>query len=151
MRSKLASLLGSMLVAASAGALSAPGDAQESAGPASDATERDLGGEAERRLGEFNREARAGKLELEKLAKDSEAAHARTVTRGRVYVRLARAGLLPVGGGFDAFVEHAVHLERLRSAIGRDIALERELSARRIALGRRLMELETRRSTLENE
>ena len=68
-----------------------------------------------------------------------------------MYVRLAKAGLLPVGGGFDAFVEHAVHIERLRSAIGRDIALERELSARRIALGRKLMDLETRRSALDAE
>lgn len=151
MRSKLASLLGSVLVAASAGALSAPGDAPQSAGPASDPTERDLGGEAERRLGEFNREARAGKLELEKLATDSEAAHARTVTRGRVYVRLARAGLLPVGGGFNALVEHAVRLERLRSAIGRDVTLERELSAKRIKLGRHLVDLDARRSSLETE
>jgi septal ring factor EnvC (AmiA/AmiB activator) len=68
-----------------------------------------------------------------------------------VYVRLAKAGLLPVGGGFEALVQHAVRLERLRNAIARDIDLERKLSARRIALGRRLVELEARRTTLETE
>jgi murein DD-endopeptidase MepM/ murein hydrolase activator NlpD len=145
------SFLGSMLVAASATALSPTPDTPQNAAQTADPAKRDLGGNAERRLSELNREAQAGKLELDTLSRDADAAHARTVTRGRVYVRLAKAGLLPVGGGFDAFVEHAVHLERLRSAIGRDIALERELSARRITLGRRLMELETRRSTLEGE
>ena len=38
-------------------------------------------------------------------------------------------------GGHDT-PQHAVQLERLRNAIGRDVKLERELSARRIALGR---------------
>jgi murein DD-endopeptidase MepM/ murein hydrolase activator NlpD len=143
------SFLGTMLVVASAAALSPTTD--PSRVQLSDPTKRDLGGSAERRLSELEREAQTGKLELEALSKEDAAAHARIVSRGRVYVRLAKAGLLPVGGGFDAFVEHAVHLERLRSAIGRDVALERDLSARRVALGRKLSDLETRRSTLQNE
>jgi len=162
-RLRVSPLLGVLLLAAGAAAISAPADApqaddqtdpSESAEPASataSAPQRDLGGEAERRLSELTRQCRAGKAELEQLAKDTDSAHARTVTRGRVYVRLARAGLLPVGGGFQALVEHAVQLERLRNAIGRDLKLERELSARRVALGRRLLDLETRRSTLDNE
>ena len=100
---------------------------------------------------ELTRQTTAGKAELERLGKETDSAHARTVTRGRVYVRLAKAGLLPVGGGFEALVEHAVQLERLRNAIGRDLKLERELSLRRVALGRQLLDLETRRSTLESE
>ena len=145
------SFLGSMLVAASAAALSPSAETPQTTAQIAGPAKRDLGGNAERRLNELNRQAQAGKVELEKLSQDADAAHARTVSRGRVYVRLAKAGLLPVGGGFDAFVEHAVHLERLRSAIGRDIALERELSARRVALGRKLMDLETRRSALDAE
>ena len=162
MKPKWSSLFGTLLIAASAAAIGAPADASqpddqtdpsESAEPsaASAVAKRDLGGDAERRLSELNRQAQAGKAELERLGKDSDSAHARTVTRGRVYVRLAKAGLLPVGGGFEALVEHAVRLERLRNAIGRDVKLERELSARRIALGRQLVELETRRATLETE
>lgn len=160
---RLSPLLGALLFAASAAAIGAPADApeaddqtdpSESAEPAvanAVAPQRDLGGPAERRLSELSRQCQAGKAELERLGKDTDSAHARTITRGRVYVRLAKAGLLPVGGGFAALVEHAVQLERLRNAIGRDLKLERELSARRVALGRQLLDLETRRSTLEGE
>jgi murein hydrolase activator len=157
---RLSPLVGALLLA-SAAAISAPADQPEvddqtdpsevaevaAAAPAS----RDLGGDAERRLSELSRQTLAGKAELERLGRETDSAHARTVTRGRVYVRLAKAGLLPVSGGFEALVEHAVRLERLRNAIGRDLALERELSARRVALGRQLLDLEARRSTLENE
>jgi murein DD-endopeptidase MepM/ murein hydrolase activator NlpD len=155
MKPKLASAAGLMLLAASAAAISAPADAPQAPSSTSqdqaDNAKRDLGGDSERRLSELSRQTQAGRAELERLGKESDAAHARTVTRGRVYVRLARAGLLPVGGGFDALVDHAVKLERLRSAIGRDEALERDLSARRVNLGRQLVDLEARRSTLETE
>jgi murein DD-endopeptidase MepM/ murein hydrolase activator NlpD len=159
-------VLGVMLLVVSAGALSAPAEAPPtSSSPSDDATDpsesaepnvalgarRDLGGEAERRLGELTRQTQAGNAELERLGKDSDAAHARTVTRGRVYVRLAKVGLLPVAGGFEALVDHAVRLERLRNAIGRDVKLERELNARRLALGKKITELEARRATLETE
>lgn len=162
---RLTPLLGGLLFAASALAIGAPAEApqaddqtdpSESAEPVaaaanSGSAQRDLGGEAEKRLSELTRQCQAGKAELERLGKETDSARARTVTRGRVYVRLAKAGLLPVGGGFSALVDHAVQLERLRNAIGRDLKLERELSARRVALGRKLLDLETRRSTLAGE
>lgn len=148
MKARFSPFFGSMLLAASAAALTPGADATQTAAPP---TKADLGGTAERRLSELMRQTQAGKIELERLSKETDAAHARTVTRGRVYVRLAKAGLLPVGGGFDAFVDHAVRLERLRSEIGRDVALERELSARRVALGKQVLELETQRSALEVE
>ncbi|MEP7050207.1 MAG: peptidoglycan DD-metalloendopeptidase family protein [Pseudomonadota bacterium] len=156
MKARWASLAGSMLLAVSAGAISAPAaapqDALAAAGvPQTAAARRDLGGASERRLGELSRQTEATKAELDRLGKEADAAHARTVARGRVYVRLARAGLLPIGGGFDALVDHAVRLERLRNAIGRDVALARELSAKRIALGKQLVDLEARHSTLETE
>jgi septal ring factor EnvC (AmiA/AmiB activator) len=140
-----------MLVAASAAALSPTTDAPQASKVVADPRKRDLGGSAERRLDELNREAEAARVELANLSNDAGTAHARTVSEGRAYVRLAKAGLLPVAGGFDAFVEHAVHLERLRRAIERDLLLERELDARRVALGRNLVELETRRLTFEAE
>lgn len=158
--SRFSPVLGAMLLAVSAGAISAPAevaqaddatDPSESAEPSATGARRDLGGDAERRLGELTRQTQAGKAELDRLSKDSDAAHARTVTRGRVYVRLAKVGLLPVGGGFEALVDHAVRLERLRNAIGRDVKLERELNARRIALGKQLLDVEARRATLEAE
>jgi murein DD-endopeptidase MepM/ murein hydrolase activator NlpD len=157
MTTQLGPFAGLLLIAASAAAISAPADAPQAAPgsapqqAAPEGARRDLGGDSEKRLSELSRQTQAGKGELERLGKEADAAHARTVTRGRVYVRLAKAGLLPVGGGFDALVEHAVRLERLRNAIGRDEALERDLSAKRVALGRQLLELEARRSTLETE
>jgi len=156
---RLSPFLGVLLLAASAAAISAPADAVQAddqsdpseVAEAPAAAERDLGGDAERRLSELTRQVALGKAELERLGKETDSAHARTVTRGRVYVSLAKAGLLPVGGGFEALVEHAVRLERLRNAIGRDLSLERELRARRVALGRKLLDLETRRATFESE
>jgi len=164
---RLGPVVGVLLLAASAAALNAPAaalepddqtDPAEAADPAptpaaaaAAAARRDLGGDAERRLSELTRQTQAGKAELERLGKETDSAHARTVTRGRAYVLLAKAGLLPVGGGFEALVEHAVRLERLRNAIGSDLKLERELSQRRVSLGRQLLDLEARRSTLENE
>lgn len=163
--SRFSPMFGVLLLAVSAGAISAPADAPQGPVASDDATDpsesaepnlaaearRDLGGDAERRLAELTRQTQTGNAELERLGKDSDAAHARTVTRGRVYVRLAKVGLLPVGGGFDALVDHAVRLERLRNAIGRDVKLERELSARRLALGKKLVEIEARRASLETE
>ena len=160
MSARFSPLLFALLFAASAAAVGAPADRpepaldtdpSESAEVAPGAATRDLGGDAERRLAELTRQTLGAKTELEHLARDTDAAHARTVIRGRVYVRLAKAGLLPVGGGFEALVAHAVRIERLRNAIGRDLDLERALSARRIALGKQLGELDARRSTLANE
>lgn len=156
MKTHWASLTGSVLLAISAAALGTPSDAPAVAGaplptPQSAAARRDLGGASERRLDELSRQIESAKGELDRMSKETDAAHARTVTRGRAYVRLARAGLLPIGGGFEALVDHAVRIERLRNAIGRDVLLERQLSARRIALGKQLLDLEARHATLQGE
>lgn len=45
----------------------------------------------------------------------------RVLARSRAYARLVRAGLLPVAGGFDAFVTHAMKLEGARRAILLDL------------------------------
>jgi septal ring factor EnvC (AmiA/AmiB activator) len=68
----------------------------------------------------------------------------RIVGRGRVYYRLVRAGLLPAGGGFDALVDHAAHVERTRLALERDVAAE-------AALVKRVGEMEGRRARLKIE
>ena len=62
MKPRFVSFLGSMLVAASAAALSPATDSAQNSGQNSNSAQRDLGGNAERRLGELNREAQAGKL-----------------------------------------------------------------------------------------
>lgn len=82
--------------------------------------------------------------ELEALQLQSTQRAAITVARGRAYVRLARAGLLPLSGGFDALAAHASRLERLRRALGRDLKQERHLAARRVELVRAIEDFEAR-------
>ena len=93
---------------------------------------------------DFDAEARRLKDELDALGRESTEHRALTVARGRAYVRLARAGLLPLSGGFDALAAHASRLERLRRALGRDLALERRIDARRIEVAHALQEVQSR-------
>jgi len=66
-------------------------------------------------------------------------------------VKLARAGLLPIGGGLDAFVDHASRLERLRRSLARDLDREVRLAEERVALGKRRTTLSDRRAILQTE
>jgi septal ring factor EnvC (AmiA/AmiB activator) len=66
----------------------------------------------------------------------------RVQLRGRAYYRLVRAGLLPAGGGFDALVDHAAHVERTRRALERDVGAEG-------ALVKRIHEMEGRLSRVK--
>jgi septal ring factor EnvC (AmiA/AmiB activator) len=88
-------------------------------------------------------EAQQLKDQLEALKRESNERRALTVARGRAYVRLARAGLLPLSEGFDALAAHASRLERLRRALGRDLLRQRQLSARRLETARALQELDS--------
>jgi murein hydrolase activator len=103
----------------------------------------------ERLLGELERDERSLKKELEQVGRRSDAAHARTLARGRAYVRLVRAGLLPIGGGFEQVVDHASRLERLRRALSRDVELESALARRRNELAKKIGDLRTQRGPLE--
>jgi murein hydrolase activator len=105
--------------------------------------------EAERLLVELDREERGLKKQLDELVREADRVKARTVARGRRYARLARAGLMPIGSGFDGLVDHATRLERLRRALARDLELEQQIGRRRIAIGKRIDELAARRGPLE--
>lgn len=107
--------------------------------------------DVDRALERLSSEEQAAKKKLGELADESRALHERTVARGRAYVRGARAGLLPVGGGFDALVDHASRLERLRHALARDLSREEELARARRALGVRLEQIGRERGPLELE
>jgi septal ring factor EnvC (AmiA/AmiB activator) len=78
-------------------------------------------------------------------------AAARPRARGRAYVALARVGLLPVGAGFEALIEHAARLERLHHGLEEDLALGKRLAAERLTLAKRLDELSQRTATLDDE
>jgi murein hydrolase activator len=134
-----------LAMSASAVTLDAP-----RAPPAADApgAQAMFGVDLERELATLERDEASAKLELADLATQSEVLKARTLARGRAYARLARAGLLPVGGGFKAFVEHAARLERLHRSLSRDLAQERQVAQRRAVLAKQLSSISARRGPL---
>lgn len=86
--------------------------------------------------------------EIEQIGPRLQLVEKRTVARGRAYYRLVRAGLLPVGGGFEALVDHAAAVERLRAALGRDLELAEELRARRASAEAELKQVRAQRAPL---
>lgn len=100
------------------------------------------GAEAGARVAELDEEGQKLKDQLEDLKREERETRALTIARGRAYVRLARAGLMPLADGFDALSAHASRLERLRRALGRDLAHERQLAARRIEVSRAIRDLD---------
>jgi hypothetical protein len=63
--------------------------------------------------------------------------HARVIARGGAFYKMTRAGLLPVGGGFDALVTHAMHVERSRRLLA-ELEEETHLRSRTAQLARDL-------------
>jgi septal ring factor EnvC (AmiA/AmiB activator) len=145
MKLTLLTPLSVLLVAVSASALTL--DEPPAAAPVAPLS-APAGGDVERDLARLEREEAGAKQELAELSRQSELLKARTLARGRAYSRLARAGLLPIGGGFQAFVEHAARLERLHRALARDLEQERQVAARRTALAKRLSVIAQQRAPL---
>jgi hypothetical protein len=81
----------------------------------------------DRRIADLDAEEESTKHELTGLGGKLAEAHARVLLRGRAFYRLTRAGMLPVGGGFDALVTHAMHVERARRTLIADIGEEKHL------------------------
>ncbi len=108
-------------------------------------------GDVEKMLSTLQREERDASQRFDQLGKEAEAAGSRARLRGRAYARLARAGLLPVGGGFRALIDHATRLERLRRGLTKDIDWQRRATVERAKLAHRLEELKARIVPLETE
>jgi septal ring factor EnvC (AmiA/AmiB activator) len=137
MRRSLA-IAASLLLASGAPAAPAGEWRAGSAGSAGSAGNAELGA----RVAELNEESQKLKDQLEDLKREERDTRALTIARGRAYVRLARAGLMPLSEGFDALAAHASRLERLRRALGRDLAHERQLASRRLEVSRSIRELD---------
>jgi septal ring factor EnvC (AmiA/AmiB activator) len=88
---------------------------------------------------------------LAQVSDDAKATDSEILRRGRSYVRLARAGLLPVGDGFDALIEHATRLERMHHALEGDLARAKSLARERVRLGKELDAVHARAQTLDDE
>lgn len=92
---------------------------------------------------------RKAKEAFEDARRESADISARLIARGRAYVRMTRAGLLPLGGGFDQFLTRATRLERWHHALERDVTRQQELQKSIIVLGKRLESLSKERGPLE--
>ncbi|MBW2454996.1 MAG: peptidoglycan DD-metalloendopeptidase family protein [Deltaproteobacteria bacterium] len=138
-----------VLVAGSAGAYAGrpgPDDRNRPSGATGGRAARESRGarDFEHMVNELEDQEQRLRRELEELRPKIDTAHRRMIARGRAYYRLVRAGLLPVGGGFDALVDHATTVERLRAALVRDVVLLRKLEDRQAEAKRQL-----RRATAE--
>ncbi|APR84115.1 metalloendopeptidase [Minicystis rosea] len=123
-----------------------PAEAQQGAAPSGYAA---AAPDIERMLSRSEAEEKQIVAELEESRPRLEMVRRRVVARGRAYYRLVRAGLLPAGGGFDALVDHAAHVERTRRALERDIASEGSLGKRITDLESKLVHVRAERGPLE--
>jgi septal ring factor EnvC (AmiA/AmiB activator) len=92
----------------------------------------------DRRIADLDSEEQQSKRELADLGTKIAEAHARALGRGRAFYRLTRAGMLPVGGGFNELVSHAMRVERSRRTLASDLALEQKLRGHGADLSRAL-------------
>jgi murein DD-endopeptidase MepM/ murein hydrolase activator NlpD len=92
----------------------------------------------DRKIADLDTEEANDKREVEALGARIADAHARVIARGRALYRATRAGMLPIGGGFDALVQHAMRVERMRHGVSADMTTEKELRSHAAELARTL-------------
>jgi murein DD-endopeptidase MepM/ murein hydrolase activator NlpD len=92
----------------------------------------------DRRIADLDAEEQSDKLEMTRLGGAVALGHARVLAGGKAFYKLTRAGLLPVGGGFDALVTHAMRVERARRRLVDDVEQEKHLRSRAADLARDL-------------
>ncbi len=105
-------------------------------------------GQLDRTLAAAERAERELRRQLRDLERRDRLALQRSIAFGRAYVRASRAGLLPVAGGFDTFVDHAARVERLRKAAAHELDDRKRLAQRRVELRRQLTDLGSRLAVL---
>jgi septal ring factor EnvC (AmiA/AmiB activator) len=105
----------------------------------------------DRSLAAIQKDEQSARAELEALKGQDEASRRRLLLRGRAMYRLVRVGILPAGGGFASLIEHAIKMERARRALDQDMAAYRTMGERKLALTRKIDELDKRRAPLEIE
>jgi septal ring factor EnvC (AmiA/AmiB activator) len=92
----------------------------------------------DRKIADLDAEEMDTKKELGDLGPRIQQARVRTVKKTRAFYKLSRAGLLPVGGGFEALVSHAMRVERARRSLENGLEEERRLREHGVELARTL-------------
>ncbi len=105
----------------------------------------------DRKIADLDAEEQGDKRELEELGPKIHDAHGQVLSRGRELYKLTRAGMLPVGGGFDALVRHAMKVERARKCLQRSTDDEKSLRSRGAALVQELERVARDREALSSQ
>lgn len=119
----------------------------------------------DRRIADLDAEEESSKRELADLGAKIAESHQRSLARGRAFYRLTRAGMLPVGGGFNELVSHAMRVERSRRGLYADLEDEKKLRSKggnlsralervardRVALGSQRTAMDAARVAVEDE
>jgi murein DD-endopeptidase MepM/ murein hydrolase activator NlpD len=105
----------------------------------------------DRRIADLDVEEARSKSELATLGAKIAEAHARSLARGRAFYRLTRAGMLPVGGGFNELVSHAMRVERSRRVLAAELEAEKTLRSHGGDLSRTLERLARDRVALGSQ
>ena len=105
----------------------------------------------DRKIADLDAEELESKKELDGLGPHIRSAHDRAMMRGRALYKLTRAGLLPIGGGFDALMRHAMDVEHARHALERDLAEEQHLRAHGADVARSLERVARDRESLASQ
>lgn len=105
----------------------------------------------DRRIADLDAEDQATRKEIADLGPKIGQAHARALGRGRAYYKLTRAGMLPVGSGFDSLVSHAMRVERARRTLERDLSEEVQLRGRGAELAKSLERVARDRDSLASQ
>jgi septal ring factor EnvC (AmiA/AmiB activator) len=105
----------------------------------------------DRRIADLDAEEDVSKRELSELSGRIGEAHGRSLVRGRAFYRLTRAGMLPVGGGFNELVAHALRVERARRSLAVELGTEKRLRERGVALSHGLERIARDRVALSSQ
>ncbi|MEA2752933.1 MAG: murein hydrolase activator [Myxococcales bacterium] len=119
----------------------------------------------DRRIADLDAEEQQSKRDLNDLGAKIAEAHTRSLSRGRAFYRLTRAGMLPVGGGFNELVSHAMRVERARRGLAADLEAEKTLRSHggdlsrsleriardRVALGSQRSSVDAARAAADDE
>jgi len=105
----------------------------------------------DRKIADLDAEEQASKKELEGISPQIQTVHARAMARARSFYKLTRAGLLPVGGGFDALLRHAMDVEHARFALERDLGEEKRLRGHGADIARSLERVAKDREALASQ
>src|SRR5580692_9782318 len=86
----------------------------------------------DRKIADLDSAEQSDKIEIDRIGGGIAAAHERVVARGKAFYKLTRAGLLPVGGGFDALVSYAMRVEHVRRLLTDELGEEARLRTRAV-------------------